>query len=141
MFIVFFRFLFVLLLVFFLMIRRPPRSTRTDTLFPYTTLFRSLLEARGVDVVGEPWAAAPRPPGGVELAAVESVPMTDVVAQMLRESDNSTAELLIKELGHGAGDPSTAGGLAVATAALAEAGIDMSGVTMADGPETGRAHG
>src|SRR3546814_10803672 len=29
--------------VFFLMIRRPPRSTRTDTLFPYTTLFRSRL--------------------------------------------------------------------------------------------------
>src|SRR3546814_7613781 len=26
---------------FFLLIRRPPRSTRTDTLFPYTTLFRS----------------------------------------------------------------------------------------------------
>src|SRR3546814_5460519 len=30
-----------LCLFFFLMIRRPPRSTRTDTLFPYTTLFRS----------------------------------------------------------------------------------------------------
>src|SRR3546814_21160515 len=30
------------MLVFFLMIRRPPRSTRTDTLFPYPTLFRSL---------------------------------------------------------------------------------------------------
>src|SRR3546814_13742600 len=30
-----------MLLFFFLMIRRPPRSTRTDTLFPYTTLFRS----------------------------------------------------------------------------------------------------
>src|SRR3546814_10010522 len=28
------------------MIRRPPRSTRTDTLFPYTTLFRSLPEPR-----------------------------------------------------------------------------------------------
>src|SRR3546814_17992894 len=28
------------------MIRRPPRSTRTDTLFPYTTLFRSLLEIK-----------------------------------------------------------------------------------------------
>src|SRR3546814_15301219 len=28
-------------IIFFLMIRRPPRSTRTDTLFPYTTLFRS----------------------------------------------------------------------------------------------------
>src|SRR3546814_15272825 len=31
-----------LLLVFFLSIRRPPRSTRTDTLFPYTTFFRSI---------------------------------------------------------------------------------------------------
>src|SRR3546814_13942183 len=31
-----------LCLFFFLMIRRPPRSTRTDTLFPYTTLFRSV---------------------------------------------------------------------------------------------------
>src|SRR3546814_591711 len=30
------------ILFFFLLIRRPPRSTRTDTLFPYTTLFRSL---------------------------------------------------------------------------------------------------
>src|SRR3546814_12842696 len=32
---------------FFLMIRRPPRSTRTDTLFPYTTLFRSTGAPRG----------------------------------------------------------------------------------------------
>src|SRR3546814_6980218 len=32
---------FILFCFFFLMIRRPPRSTRTDTLFPYTTLFRS----------------------------------------------------------------------------------------------------
>src|SRR3546814_193328 len=31
----------IYLLFFFLIIRRPPRSTRTDTLFPYTTLFRS----------------------------------------------------------------------------------------------------
>src|SRR3546814_2982919 len=31
----------VCLFFFFLMIRRPPRSTRTDTLFPYTTLFRT----------------------------------------------------------------------------------------------------
>src|SRR3546814_5347998 len=33
--------------IFFLMIRRPPRSTRTDTLFPYTTLFRSIYVAIG----------------------------------------------------------------------------------------------
>src|SRR3546814_15423317 len=33
-------------LFFFLMIRRPPRSTRTDTLFPYTPLFRSFTRRR-----------------------------------------------------------------------------------------------
>src|SRR3546814_14423786 len=37
-----YNFVVSLLFFFFLMIRRPPRSTRTDTLFPYTTLFRSL---------------------------------------------------------------------------------------------------
>src|SRR3546814_15256949 len=34
---------------FFLMIRRPPRSTRTDTLFPYTTLFRSPVQFQTAD--------------------------------------------------------------------------------------------
>src|SRR3546814_12198528 len=45
---------------FFLMRRRPPRSTRTDTLFPYTTLFRSSLKLGGVttDRLSYP-AAAP----------------------------------------------------------------------------------
>src|SRR3546814_8277592 len=33
---------------FFLIIRRPPRSTRTDTLFPYTTLFRSVRASRSL---------------------------------------------------------------------------------------------
>src|SRR3546814_19863766 len=37
--------IYSILFVFFLMILRPPRSTRTDTLFPYTTLFRSTLTA------------------------------------------------------------------------------------------------
>src|SRR3546814_13796098 len=41
-------------MLFFLMRRRPPRSTRTDTLFPYTTLFRSALCApRCADRVGD----------------------------------------------------------------------------------------
>src|SRR3546814_12840231 len=39
------------LFVFFLMIRRPPRSTRTDTLFPYTTLFRSPSASGGNDLM------------------------------------------------------------------------------------------
>src|SRR3546814_5388597 len=40
------------------MIRRPPRSTRTDTLFPYTTLFRSHQSADGTSPV---WEALGRP--------------------------------------------------------------------------------
>src|SRR3546814_5540113 len=39
--------------IFFLMIRRPPRSTRTDTLFPYTTLFRSPTKPRASVAMGE----------------------------------------------------------------------------------------
>src|SRR3546814_18147446 len=38
---------YVVLLFFFFMIRRPPRSTRTDTLFPDTTLFRSARSTTG----------------------------------------------------------------------------------------------
>src|SRR3546814_16190667 len=39
---------------FFFMIRRPPRSTRTDTLFPYTTLFRSRSHRQKSAIVDDP---------------------------------------------------------------------------------------
>src|SRR3546814_19466034 len=48
------------------MIRRPPRSTRTDTLFPYTTLFRSWLSAglaSGVGELADPCTTITRPAG------------------------------------------------------------------------------
>src|SRR3546814_3483941 len=41
------------------MIRRPPRSTRTDTLFPYTTLFRSVILS--TDDGGKTWTKRPSP--------------------------------------------------------------------------------
>src|SRR3546814_1372004 len=44
---------------FFLMIRRPPRSTRTDTLFPYTTLFRSVLPVFRVIIADGPGLCVP----------------------------------------------------------------------------------
>src|SRR3546814_17818283 len=46
-----------LMVFFFLMIRRPPRSTRTDTLVPYTTLFRSPERPR-VSAAAEHWPSA-----------------------------------------------------------------------------------
>src|SRR3546814_17283429 len=54
----------------FLMIRRPPRSTRTDTLFPYTTLFRS--RGRPERRIGAPLGGS-HPVGMAEIAgAVET---------------------------------------------------------------------
>src|SRR3546814_15639420 len=53
---------------FFLMIRRPPRSTRTDTLFPYTTLFRSAV-ALGIDLAFA--ENRPDPRTGIAIVRIE----------------------------------------------------------------------
>src|SRR3546814_5366181 len=80
-------------LFFFLIIRRPPRSTRTDTLFPYTTLFRSggdeAIEGRGV--VGEPVGEDHGRPGPLH---GESHPGgCGGHPSMLRRSEEHTSEL------------------------------------------------
>src|SRR3546814_8877047 len=51
------------------MIRRPPRSTRTDTLFPYTTLFRS--EAADAVSWGQPTGSSKSCPSGYWLVAAD----------------------------------------------------------------------
>src|SRR3546814_19671162 len=56
----------MLLCLFFLMIRRPPRSTRTDTLFPYTTLFRS---GSQYPIIGR--TASPDPDGTFRLTGAD----------------------------------------------------------------------
>src|SRR3546814_15859035 len=55
----------MLSVLFFLIIQRPPRSTRTDTLFPHTTLLRSdrLLEADCCDAGARPEESAAEAPG------------------------------------------------------------------------------
>src|SRR3546814_8819305 len=72
-------------LCFVLMIRRPPRSTRTDTLFPYTTLFRSDQPADDLDVGGVDRARRARAVTVQSLAAVQ-----DTVAD---RSEEHTSEL------------------------------------------------
>src|SRR3546814_14677218 len=54
------------------MIRRPPRSTRTDTLFPYTTLFRSPRPQRAVDGRRPPVSALRVSPGGATMTVSTS---------------------------------------------------------------------
>src|SRR3546814_4131547 len=66
------------------MIRRPPRSTRTDTLFPYTTLFRSDLSGRRV----EPHEAGI----AVPLVVLVGQLVDEVVAATAREADGPEIE-------------------------------------------------
>src|SRR3546814_17391458 len=60
---------------FFLIIPRPPRSTRTDPLFPYTTLFRSLLPEEVDRVI----SAVGAPPSRKTLADIRDAVKVDVV--------------------------------------------------------------
>src|SRR3546814_9519978 len=74
------------------MIRRPPRSTRTDTLFPYTTLFRSDADpVAGAEPPGRAGEQGPLPADEVDVLQVD-----DVLAEPLgREprSEEHTSEL------------------------------------------------
>ena len=59
-----------------------------------------LIEARGVRVLGDAFKGTAPPPSELRsLAVVESPPMAEIVARMLRRSDNTTAEMLLKEIG------------------------------------------
>lgn len=97
-----------------------------------------LLRERGVVMAdeGAPRETGMTPPDATPLASVESPPLAEVVAQMLRESDNMTAELLVKELGRnraGPGRGTWADGLAAVRAALVEAGLADSAYAAVDG--------
>src|SRR3546814_7810676 len=56
--------------------RRPPRSTRTDTLFPYTTLFRSMMK----NEQKSPEYLAVNPKGKVPVLVVDGEPLTENIA-------------------------------------------------------------
>src|SRR3546814_2380170 len=62
------------LCLFLLMVRRPPRSTRTDTLFPYTTLFRSVVftPRSGPSRAGSAFRTARRPSPWIGCATFRS---------------------------------------------------------------------
>src|SRR3546814_870969 len=102
--------------IFFLMIRRPPRSTRTDTLFPYTTLFRSLVRAvhhsqRGI--VGDGAL-------GEERAVAEAVEVVD--AKVVAAHAKSVQGVGVADIAMCA-----ANGDVEKAIALAEAGFDQVG--------------
>jgi len=97
------------------------------------SLLRQSLEAAGVRVAGRTRAGV-LTTSGLPLAQDVSEPLAAVVRFMGRESDNFTAELLVKQLGASyAGAGTTAAGTRVIRAALEEAGVPLAGVRLADG--------
>lgn len=96
-------------------------------------VFGGLLEARGVTITGDGGAGV-APAGSVEVAGVDSPTVGDLVHAMLRDSDNGTAELLVKELGRQRrGEGTTAAGTDVIAATLETVGVARDGLTVADG--------
>jgi len=87
----------------------------------------------GITVAGPP-ASGTAPAKTVTIATVRSAPLSDIVAGMLRESDNTAAELLTRELGVAkAHDGSTAAGTKAVVDVLSAARLPTAGVRLGDG--------
>ena len=87
----------------------------------------------GIGVGGPPGSGTP-PEGAVPLATVRSAPLSDIVGAMLRESDNTAAELLVREIGFAeARDGSTPAGTKAVADTLTEAGLPTAGLRLGDG--------
>jgi serine-type D-Ala-D-Ala carboxypeptidase/endopeptidase (penicillin-binding protein 4) len=95
--------------------------------------FVRILGEQGIAVTGGAGTGT-APGGAAELASVQSQPLPAVIAEMLTNSDNNTAELMLKEIGLTASGAGTreAGAAAIA-ATLAGWGIDTNGLVVADG--------
>ncbi len=95
--------------------------------------FTALLEARGVTVDGTPRVGV-APPGDVEVARVESPTVAELAEELVRFSDNTTAELLVKEIGvQRRGVGTTAAGTEELLAWAREVGVPVEGAVLADG--------
>jgi D-alanyl-D-alanine carboxypeptidase/D-alanyl-D-alanine-endopeptidase (penicillin-binding protein 4) len=120
----------------------PERQTREGTVESTPTAdppayaaqqLLGLLQARGVTVGGGAGTGT-APAEAAEIAHIDSAPMTKVVDQLVTESDNQTAELLVKEMGREKGDgPTTAAGVTVVTDEMERLGLARPGTHAADG--------
>lgn len=99
--------------------------------------FRTLLANAGIAVASATVVkATPSPPGAVELAAVESPPLSQLLIETNQESNNLFAEALLKTIGRVQtpnNSDATASGIAAVKAILAPLGVNAARYTMVDG--------
>jgi D-alanyl-D-alanine carboxypeptidase/D-alanyl-D-alanine-endopeptidase (penicillin-binding protein 4) len=94
--------------------------------------FVRILAEHGITVSGGPGTGT-APADASELATVDSQPLPAVMAEMLTNSDNNSAELMLKEIGLAASGSGTRdAGIAAVNATLASWGIDTTGLVVAD---------
>ncbi len=118
------------------------RVAATDAPVDAARLLQAMLAVRGVTVLGKPRSPTEKE-RSAELevpnvvAMVESKPIADIVGEMLRWSDNTTAEMLLKEVGRSAGSVPAAGswtlGLQNMERSLRLAGVSRKGTHLVDG--------
>lgn len=95
--------------------------------------FARLLREQGITVSGGT-STGIAPQGSGELASIQSQPLPAVLAEMLTNSDNNTAELVLKEIGFAiAGQGTRQAGIDAVNATLAGWGVDLTGLVVADG--------
>lgn len=93
-----------------------------------------LLQRAGVEVAGSPRAGVVSVPAPGALATLESPALRDIVAGMLTSSDNTAAEMLLRETALAAGaEPTTAAGVEAAIATIRDAGLRAEGSVPLDG--------
>lgn len=104
------------------------RQLSADPAGAAAAIFVDVLRRAGIKVTGQSaWAATPE--GATLVAQVASEPLSEILRFMDRWSDNFTAEMVLKTIGHG----TTAHGAAVVVRTLENAGVPLRGVRIADG--------
>jgi serine-type D-Ala-D-Ala carboxypeptidase/endopeptidase (penicillin-binding protein 4) len=113
--------------------RLSPTESANDPVIGAARIFQDLLAARGVTFGGSP-SQGIAPQGSTEITSISSKPLTDILAELLVTSDNTTAEHIIKTLGLVSGTGATReAGLAVVNQWLVDNGVPVDGFLLVDG--------
>lgn len=105
----------------------------SDPVVGAASVLDALLEERGI-TIGAPPVAGAAPVGAETITSIDSLPLPAILNEMLATSDNSTAEMVLKEVGLAvSGTGTRVAGLAVLMSTMESWGIPAAGVTLVDG--------